>query len=371
MMHNTFFISGGGTGGHIYPALAVADKLIKDNNTVYYIGCRSNLEYEISKQYSNLVFLSIDFSGMPRKISLKFISWLMQLIISWLKCIYYIKKYKPDAVFASGGYVSAPVIFAAKTLKVPYMIHDCDSAPGLVSKIAAPGAAIVSAAFESSKKYLKSKKIIINGNPVRDIFFSLTKTEAREKLNIPPDKKVIFSMGGSQGAKTINTAMTEILKQLAEEKNFFVIMQTGGKNYDEVMQALEKIYPECRNNKNIIIRPYFDDMAYPLKSADIVVSRAGSLSLSEISQCCTPAILVPYPYAAQDHQRQNAKEVCSRGSAVYLEDSECTGANLLDKINLLDDKTLENMRAAIKNTAEKNPADVILKQLKSCAAANV
>ncbi len=365
MSDNVYFISGGGTGGHIYPAFTVADKLLEENCKIYFIGNPKNLEYEIAKQYPQITFLGVEVSGMPRKLSLSMPLWAVKFFFAWLKAISYIKKYKPDAIFTTGGYVSAPIVFAARFLHKPYMIHDCDSVPGLVSRFAAPYAKIVSVAFESSKNVLKSNNIIYNGNPVRKAFFTVTKKEAREKLNIPQNKKVIFAMGGSQGAKTINTAMSSILKTLTEKNNAFVILQTGKNKFDEVIEELNKNYPDYKINKNLLICPYFNEMVYPLKAADIVIARAGSLSLTEIIQCHTASILIPYPYAAQDHQRKNAKEMCAKGVALYLEDSECTDENLLNKINEIDDKKLKEMCEKAKELAKINPTEEIVKQLKS------
>ncbi len=365
----TYFISGGGTGGHIYPAFTIAEKLLKEEDTekVYFIGNPENLEYEISKQYPNINFLPVMVKGMPRKISFSFIKWGIQLVTAIIKTMGYVKKYKPNAIFATGGYVSAPLILASVLLKQPYMIHDCDSVPGMVSKIAAPKAKIVSIAFKNAENILKSSNIIYNGNPIREAFFFVTKETARNHLNISLDKQVIFAMGGSQGAKTINTAMTEILKALGNKNNLFIILQTGKKNYEEVLEELEKIYPEYKSNKNILIKPYFDEMVYPLKASDIVISRAGSVSLSEILQCNAASILIPYPYAAQDHQRKNAKEMCAKGVSLYLEDSDCNLNNLSEKINELisNSKKLELMQTKTKEFAKTNPAEEIVKQLKS------
>ena len=218
MSVKVYFISGGGTGGHIYPAFTVVERLLEDvDSKIYYIGNPKNLEYEIAKKYPQVTFLGVDVAGMPRKLRLSFPIWFLKFLFAWLKAIFYIKKYKPNAIFATGGYVSSPIVFAAQTLNKPYMIHDCDSVPGLVSRLSAPNAKIVSVAFESSKKVLKSKNIICNGNPVRKVFFSLTKKQAREKLNIDDNKKVIFAFGGSQGAKTINNAMIDILQTLSDK----------------------------------------------------------------------------------------------------------------------------------------------------------
>lgn len=365
----TYFISGGGTGGHIYPAFTVVEKLLKEEDTeqIYYIGNPKNLEYEIVQKYPQIKFLPVDVSGMPRKLSLQMPKWAIQFFFAYLKAVSYLKKYKPDAIFTTGGYVSAPIVTAAITMKKPYMIHDCDSVPGLVSKLAAPKAQIVSVAFESSKKILKSNNIIFNGNPVREAFFTLTKEEARERLEIPQDKKVIFAMGGSQGAKTINTAMISLLKKLSEEMGYFVILQTGKKNYEEVVSELERTYAEYNQNKNLIVKPYFDEMVYPLKASDVIIARAGSLSLTEIIQCHLPSILVPYPYAAQDHQRKNAKEMCEKGVSLYLEDSECNEENLLAKIKeILDSQDkFADMVEKTKELAKNNPTEEIVRQLKS------
>ena len=304
---------------------------------------------------------------MPRKLSPELIKWLIQFFFAFLKARKYIKEYKPDAIFTTGGYVSAPIVTAAINLKKPYMIHDCDSVPGLVSKMAAPNAKIVSVAFENSKKVLKSNNIIFNGNPVREAFFTVTKEEAKKKLNIPLDKKVIFAMGGSQGAKTINSAMVDIIKTLSEDMNAYVILQTGKKKYNDTVIDLETKYPEFKNNNNLMICPYFDEMVYPLKASDLVIARAGSLSLTEIIQCHLASILIPYPYAAQDHQRKNAKEMCEKGVALYLEDSECNGDNLLNKIKeIMNNKEkLSDMQAKAKELAKANPTEEIVKQLKS------
>lgn len=369
MSDNVFFISGGGTGGHIYPAFTVVEELLSENseNRIYFIGNPKNLEFEISKQYPQVTFLPVNVSGMPRKLNIALFKWVIELFFAWLKALSYIKKYKPNAIFTTGGYVSSPIVLAAITANKPYMIHDCDSIPGLVSKMAAPKAKIVSVAFENSKKLLKSKNIIFNGNPVRKAFFDISKQEAREKLNLSPDKKVILIMGGSQGAKTINEATVKLLKTLTLDYNVSIIFQTGKKNIAEVLKQLETIYPEYQNNPDITVRPYFDEMVYPMKAADITIARAGSLSLSEILQCNLVSILVPYPHAAQDHQRKNAKEMCNKGVALYLEDEECNDENLLAKIKelLTDNNKLTEMQNKTKEFAKTNPTVNIVNQLKS------
>ena len=363
----TYFITGGGTGGHIYPAIAICDALSKDPETkkIYYVGNPNNLEHEIAKK-SGYEFLPVNISGMPRKIGFKLIKWFFELQIAIIKSLFYIRKYKPDAVFGTGGYVSAPALFAAHMQGTPFMIHDCDAQPGIVSKYIAPMAKCVSLAFESSKALINSDNIHINGNPIREEFKTLTKEEARQQLNLM-DKPTLCIMGGSQGAKSINNASAEILKTLSKEYNLQIIFQTGKKNYENVFFKLKESYPEFEQDKNIILKPYFDNMVSILKASDIAVSRAGSLSLSELCACGIASILIPYPHAAADHQRKNAKFMVEKRAALYLEDADTTKDTLLIAIEqLLDSK--EKLTTIHKNALELAKPEAtqnILKQLKS------
>lgn len=363
-----YFVSGGGTGGHIYPAIAVVDELLANEKDakIFYVGNKNNLEYSIVSQRENVEFLSVNVSGMPRKAGFTFIKWLTNLVFAVVKAMNYILKYKPDAIFTTGGYVSAPLAMAAVVLKKPFMIHDCDAHPGLVSKAVAPYANIVSVAFEKSKELLKSSNINFNGNPIRKSFALYSKQSARAELGLR-DKMTVLVMGGSQGAKTLNNAALEMAQELVEELDIQLIIQTGKKNYDKAIERLEVYFPHYSENTNLLVRPYFDDMAIPLKASDIVVARAGSLSLSEINVCALASILVPYPHAAADHQRKNAKEMCGKGASLYLEDSDCTRNNLIEKVKSLifDPQKVFEMGQAAKSLSKEDATENIVKQLKS------
>ncbi|MFA7659253.1 MAG: undecaprenyldiphospho-muramoylpentapeptide beta-N-acetylglucosaminyltransferase [Candidatus Gastranaerophilaceae bacterium] len=362
----TYFITGGGTGGHIYPAIAVCDELKKDPETkdIYYVGNPDNLEFEIAKKLG-YKFLGVKISGMPRKFGFKSIKWFFELQMAILKALYYIKKYKPDVIFGTGGYVSAPALFAGGIEGVPFMIHDCDAQPGIVSKYLAPSAKCVSLAFEGSKKFINSTNIHINGNPIREEFRTLSKKEAREKLGLE-NKTTLCIMGGSQGAASINSAAAEILKTLSSEYNLQIIFQTGAKNYEKTISRLQEIYPEFKEDKNIILKPYFDNMAKVLKAGDIAVSRAGSLSLSEFCACGIASILIPYPYAAADHQRKNAQYMVEKRAALYLEDADTTKDTLLIAIEqLLDNpEKLKEIQNKAWSLAKPDAAVLIAGQLK-------
>lgn len=366
----TYFITGGGTGGHIYPAIAIAEALRKDESTknIYYIGNPNNLEYGIVKK-AHFKFLPIKVSGMPRKIGLDFIKWGIELELANWKALYYLWRFKPDAILGTGGYVSAPALMASNLTKTPYMIHDCDAQPGMVSKFVAPMAKQVSLAFEDSASYIRSNNISINGNPIREQFKTLTKEEARQNMNLE-NKTTITIMGGSQGAKSIDEATVQCLKQIFEKYDVQVIFQTGAKHYENTLKALENVYPEFEHNKNLILKPYFDDMVTALKATDIAISRAGSLSLSEICACGIAPILIPYPYAAADHQRKNANSLLNKDACLYLEDKETTGETLLEKLDelLSNPERLASIQANTRSLAKLDATQTIVEQLKKVAS---
>ena len=365
MNNKTFFITGGGTGGHIYPAVAVADELLKSETTekIYYVGNPNNLEFSIVLN-KNYEFLPVISSGMPRKVGVAIVKWAIQMFHAFIKCCIYIQKYKPDVIFGTGGYVSAPVLMAGVVMKVPFVMHDCDANPGLVTRKLSPFAKSVSIAFDEAKNKLNNKNCHVNGNPIRNEFSTMTKEQARLNLELA-DKLTLCIMGGSQGAKTINQATVEILKQLSCDYNLQVIFQTGKKNYDEVVEQLKSIYPEYNSDKNLIVRPYFEDMVTVLKASDIAVSRAGSLSISELCASGIAPIFVPYPYAAADHQRKNAKNIVAQGAGLYLEDSEVTPTTLLEMIKSLveNPQKLHEIQQASLNLAKFDGIKNIVKQI--------
>lgn len=372
----TYFISGGGTGGHIYPAIAVADALVQDDETaeLFYIGNPKNLEYDIVKE-KGYKFLGVNVHGMPRKMNLDFIKWVFQITFAWLKCCSYLFKYKPNVVFGTGGYVSAPILMACmsfikgKIKYTPYMMHDCDAQPGLVTRKLSCNAECVSLAFENAVEFLHNKKCYINGNPIRDKFKTLSKEEARKSLGLE-NKTTICVMGGSQGARTINDAAVELLKTLSKDYNVQIIFQTGKKNFERVIEQLIISYPQYESDKNIIVKPYFEDMVTVLKASDIAVSRSGSLSISEICASGIAPIFVPYPHAAADHQRKNAKYMVDKNAGLYLEDNDVTPNSLYALIKQLleNPENLLKIQQNVLSLAKFDGTEKIVQQLKSIAA---
>lgn len=361
-------LTGGGTGGHIYPAIAVIQKLKNDPDIekIYYIGCPYNMEKNIVEK-EGIEFLPIKISGMPRKLSPSIFNWYLELNRAVQKSISYLLKEKPDVVLGTGGYVSGAVLLACTILRVPFVIHDPDAHPGIVNRFMSPWAKAVTVSFSEAKRFLNSKNIIVNGNPIRISYNNTNKSEARKLLELKPDKKTLLVIGGSQGAKTINEAMLNSVQSLINEHNIQIIHQTGKKNYEEYTGQLSKIWPDYTKFSEYIVQPYFDNIIIPLAAADLAVSRAGSLSISELNINKLPSILVPYPYAAADHQRYNAKAMEKAGASVYLEDKNCNSNDLRDIIlNLLNDHAkILLMQKANQELAKPEATDNLINILKS------
>ena len=362
-----YFVTGGGTGGHIYPAVAVGNALQKEQDTekVYYVGNPDNLEKKIADE-KVFEFLPVSITSMPKTMSFGFIKWGFKLMLATAKSMGYIFKYKPSLIFGTGGYVSAPMLFAGILTRTPVVIHECDAIAGKVTKVIAPYASSISVAFESAKDDIKSDKIHYNGNPVREEFSTIDRYHARQAWNLK-DKLTIMVMGGSQGAKKINTVLINSIKNLFKKYDIQIIHQTGLKNYDETVKELKKIYPEYTENSQYIIRPYFKKMYLPMIASDIAISRAGSLSISEICISGLASILIPYPYAAADHQRKNAKEMEELGASLYLDDTDCTVESFTEKLEELINNTQKmielqnNAKALVRTDATKN----IVEQIKA------
>ncbi|MDD3149820.1 MAG: undecaprenyldiphospho-muramoylpentapeptide beta-N-acetylglucosaminyltransferase [Candidatus Gastranaerophilales bacterium] len=363
-----FILTGGGTGGHIYPAIAVAEALKQDNDVekIYFAGCKRNMEYNIALN-EGLEFLDFDISGMPRKNPVKLFFWILNLIKSVILATITLQKIKPDVILGTGGYASAPSIIAGCLLKIPFIIHDPDAHPGIVNKIMASKANVVSTAFEQASKYLKSNNIILNGNPIRANFGNIDKVKALETLGFKKNKKIILVMGGSQGAKSINDAILGCIEELIIKYNYQVIHQTGKKNYEYYISELENKWKDYKNCSSYIVKPYFDYMATILASADIAISRAGSLSLSELNLNALPSILIPYPFAAANHQEYNAKAMENAGAAVFLDDKNCTPENLLKNITTIlnNENKLQHMKEANIKLAKPNATKDLVALLKN------
>jgi UDP-N-acetylglucosamine--N-acetylmuramyl-(pentapeptide) pyrophosphoryl-undecaprenol N-acetylglucosamine transferase len=368
MLKHRIVLTGGGTGGHIYPALAIAEQLRDDPEveSILYIGARAHMEEKLAAE-RKLDFVGLDVSGMPRRFSGKLLGWPFQLLAAIFSARRELLDFHPSAVLGTGGYASAPALLAAANLRIPYAIHEPDAHAGLVNRWLARGASLVSCGMEGAHNYLHPSRgrVVVNGNPVGKGFINPMRREAAcAVLGLRSDLKTVLITGGSQGARAINDAVIGALAELLEiDPPVQVIHQVGSKN---LYECKERIDPMVLSNTRYFLRDYFDDLSVAYASSDLAMCRAGAMTVSELSVTGTPALFVPYPYAAADHQTHNARYMSGKGAAIVIPQSELTSELLVKELKavLLDDERLKGMRKAMIAEGKPQAALDLASQLK-------
>lgn len=368
MVKHRVVLTGGGTGGHIYPALAVAEQLRShdDVEDIMYVGAAGHREEKLAKE-RGLKFIGLDVSGMPRKLSPKLISWPFQLLGAVLECHKYLRNFRPTVVLGTGGYASAPPLMAAKWLAIPYAIHEPDAHPGLVNRLLAANAHLVSCGMEGAVDRLKSRrgKVVVNGNPVGSSFVNLLRRDsACAVLGLNPEFRTVLITGGSQGARAINEAVIDALPALLEaDPPVQIIHQVGEKN---LVECKERLTAAVQNSKRYFLRDYFDDLSIAYAVTDIAVCRSGAMTIAELSVTGCPAIFIPYPFAAADHQMHNARFMQSKGAALVIPQEQLSGDKLASELMrmLRDDQILKSMQQAMLSCGKPQAASDLALQLK-------
>ncbi|MEE1182095.1 MAG: undecaprenyldiphospho-muramoylpentapeptide beta-N-acetylglucosaminyltransferase [Treponema sp.] len=369
-------ITGGGTGGHIYPGIAVADEirnLTKDNNIdlkIYWIGSSKGMDKTLVEKSFVSAGGSIDaFYGIPcgklrRYISFQNFIDLFKILAGFVKAFFILAKIKPDVLFSKGGFVSVPPCMAASVLNIPFFTHECDFTPGLATRINSRRAKNIFVSYEDTKKYFsedKKAKCLVTGNPVRPVFYSDHSAEGKKFLGIPEDNKkpVLLVIGGSLGALQINNLVLDCLEDL--KKNFIVVHQTG--------KSFAEEHPEVMNGGDQNYKPYafiYGEMVSVIQAADVVLSRAGANSLSECAVCAKPMVLIPLcGSGTRGDQVDNARYFESKGAAVVLAGNDATKEKLLSSIMKFTD---ENRRKHMSEKCaelygDKKPVNVIAKKI--------
>lgn len=349
-------ISAGGTGGHIYPALAIANKIKEKNKDaeILYIGTKNRMEKDIVPK-AGYKFIGISVNGLKRSISPKNIKSAFMFLNAIKKCKKIIKEFKPDLVIGVGGYVSAPVVYAAHKLGIKCCIHEQNSSFGVTNKFASNFADKVFVSFKSLEEKMNDKKYIYTGNPCSE---NALKAEAakKEEYGLTPSKKLVLIVMGSLGSQTINNKMKDMLT-LFNNKDYEVMFVTGKNYYDE--------YKNNKYTKNIKIVPYIDNMVRLLKKTDLLVSRAGASTLSEISTLNVPSILIPSPYVTENHQYKNAMDLVSKNAAEIIEEKDLNGDILLRKVEkILNDRLYtKKLKENLKSFEVKNSASMIYDEI--------
>lgn len=336
-------IAGGGTGGHVYPAIATIEALREKGDFEFlFVGGKNGMEMNIVPKY-DVPLKSIWISGFQRYFTLRNILFPIKLLVSLIQSWLIARKFKPAAAVGTGGYVTGPILYAASKMGVPVLIQDQNVYPGITTRLLKKHARTICIAFEGAKKYLEDclEKIVVTGNPVRKKLNVHSRAEAAKKWNLNPDKPVIFVFGGSQGARAINHALVKILPQFLETQDVQVLWQTGQKDFDTIKES------EISKSNNVRIHPYIHEMDFAFSAADVIVSRAGAITLAELAVVQKPVILIPYPLAAGRHQEHNAKFIEDQGAALVIMEGPGWEAYLTGALEkLLRDQFLREIMAA-------------------------
>lgn len=333
-----FLITGGGTGGHIYPALAIAGGL-RDRYPeaeIIYVGTDRGLEAELVPK-AGFEFYSVPAQGLKRKLSLS------NLLVLWRAAKGYqlsralIREFGPQVVIGTGGYVCGPVVMAAVRQGVPTFIHEQNALPGLTNRLLSRFADRTAVTFVDAVKHFPPKaRVILTGLPVRPEVLAADRRAARKRLAIEESDKVLLSFGGSQGARSINKALLATVQHYAFQPGIRLFHASGPKGFAEFQDDLAERGLYIEAIPNLTVAPYFYEIADLLAAADLVVCRAGASTLAEITVLGCPSILIPYPFATANHQEYNAQALVRRGAAVAVKDRELDGELLRETVvNLL------------------------------------
>lgn len=324
-------VSGGGTGGHIYPAMALIKRLQERDmiEDVLYVGTEKGLESKIVKN-AGLNFKTIEIQGFKRRLSLDNVKTVQLFLSSIHKSRKIIKEFKPDVVIGTGGYVSSAIVYAAHSMHIPTVIHEQNTIAGVTNKFLGHFVDKIAIAFkEAADQFNEKKKLVFTGNPRAQEVVNIQKNDRLKEFNLAPDKDTVMIFGGSRGAKPINQATIETMAEFVKA-DYQVLFVTGRVHYDNVIKLIDKKY---LNSANISVLPYIDNMPEILPDIKLIVGRSGATSIAEITALGIPAIFVPSPYVTHDHQTKNAMSVAKVDAAKVIVESELTSESLFKEIN--------------------------------------
>jgi UDP-N-acetylglucosamine--N-acetylmuramyl-(pentapeptide) pyrophosphoryl-undecaprenol N-acetylglucosamine transferase len=355
-------VSGGGTGGHIFPAIAIADafKRRHPDAEILFVGAKGKMEMERVPQ-AGYPIEGLWISGFKRELSLDNLSFPFKLISSLCKAKKILKKFKPDMVVGVGGFASGPIMRKATRLNIPVVIQEQNSFPGVTNKIVAPKAAKICVAYENMEKWFPKDKIVLTGNPLRN---NVVSTEGKHDegarfFGLDPQKPIILLVGGSQGAMGINKGISAKLAMF-KDVDYQMIWQTG-KHYVEQAQ---KEVDELGLGERVKPVVFIDRMDLAYASADVVISRAGAMSISELSLVGKAVVFVPLPTAAEDHQTKNAMSLVQKDAAMIVKNDETPEKLIPTVFELLNDKEkINKMQENIAKFAKPNAAEDIVNEL--------
>lgn len=356
-------LTGGGTGGHIYPALAIAQGLLaRDAETkILYVGIRDGMEARLVPE-AGLAFSGISGKGLPRKLSLDTIKVLGKSVKALWETKNILREFHPDLVVGTGGYVSGPVVLTAALFNIPTLLHEQNALPGITNRLLARVVRRVMVTFpESIARFGVKKKIEMVGLPVRPEIGKVSREIGARHFGLRPDRMTLLVTGGSRGARTLNQAMINVLEKLAHNPMIQVIWATGKLTYEETIKEFERrAIPWKRSEWRVL--EYLKDMPEALACSDLYIGRAGAASLAELMIAGMPSLLIPYPYAAENHQEHNAQALVQAGAARIILDSELDGTRLYKELNELISQPalLDKMGSAAQTLAQPQALNKIV-----------
>lgn len=350
-------ISAGGTGGHIYPALAIINKIKKEepNSEFLYIGTHNRMEKDLIPSM-NIPYESIEITGFIRKLTLENFKTLTRFLKARKKCLQLIKDFNPDIVIGAGGYVTAPVIWAAKKLGHKTFIHEQNSVVGLSNKYLTRYIDKVGVSFESTLNDFPKEKVSLTGNPCSEKALSAPVAK-KSDFGLTEDKKLVLIVMGSLGSKTVNEKMVEYIYGF-RNKNYEVLYVTGENHYEKIKN---KRFPD-----NVKVVPFIKDLPSIMKKTDLMVSRAGASTMSEITALGIPTIFIPSPYVTNNHQYKNAKDLSDKNAALILEENDLNKITFIKMIDdiLEDEKKYKTLKENVSKQGIKDSSTRIYNLLK-------
>lgn len=335
-------VSGGGTGGHIYPALALIERLkqIEPDTEVLYVGTHRGLEDRIVPA-AGIDFKTIKIQGFKRSLSLENFKTIYLFLKSVHDARKMIQEFKPDVVLGTGGYVSGAVLYAAAKMKIPTVIHEQNSVVGITNKFLSRYVTKIAIAFQAAKEQFPEEKVVMTGNPRAQQVANSKSNFSWTELGLADDIPTMMIFGGSQGAPKINTSVVEAIPTFNDRK-YQVVFATGQKRYEQVMTQLG----EAQVGHNIVIKPYISNMPSMMPKVDVIVGRAGATSIAEITALGIPSILIPSPYVTADHQTKNAQALVDQQAAEMIKEDQLSGATLAQAADkLMQDAPLRQAMA--------------------------
>ncbi|MGL5050740.1 MAG: undecaprenyldiphospho-muramoylpentapeptide beta-N-acetylglucosaminyltransferase [Fusobacteriaceae bacterium] len=344
----------GGTGGHIYPALAIAEELKRKGIEIIFVGTKNRMENEIVPE-AGYRFIGLDI--FPPKTIINIFKFLIGVFTAF-KIVF---KEKPDAIIGFGNYISVPTLFAGVVLRKKIFLQEQNANLGLTNKVFYKFCEKIFLAFETTYDEIPikyEKKLLVTGNPLRKEILTISREQERKNLKVKENEKILLVTGGSLGAKDINNAILEYWPEIIENKNIRVYWATGKNNYDEIIKKIERIRP------NDVVKPYFNNMINIMAASDLVICRAGALTISEIIELEKPSILIPYN-SIKVGQYQNAK-ILEEASATYIYKNSEVNLAVEKALDLIgQNQELERLSTKVKNLKKKNAAEEIVMQIEN------